>query len=70
MQAWLVQITELFSLQISDALQIVPLASATFGTNFMEVFKVDKDHSGLNKCPNSEDPLYKVLTVQLHKIRP
>ncbi|QYT03667.1 hypothetical protein H0G86_010613 [Trichoderma simmonsii] len=49
---------------------IVPLASATFGTNFMEVFKVDKDHSGLNKCPNSEDPLYKVLTAQLHKIRP
>ncbi|KAL6693367.1 WD40-repeat-containing domain protein [Trichoderma pleuroticola] len=49
---------------------IVPLASATFGTNFMEVFKVDKDHSGLNKCPNSEDSLYKVLTAQLHKIRP
>ncbi|KAL6824632.1 hypothetical protein J3E69DRAFT_381507 [Trichoderma sp. SZMC 28015] len=49
---------------------IVPLASATFGTNFMEVFKVDKDHSGLNKCPNSEDPLYKVLTSQLNKIRP
>ncbi|KAJ4857850.1 WD domain, g-beta repeat domain-containing protein [Trichoderma breve] len=49
---------------------IVPLASATFGTNFMEVFKVDKDHSGLNKCFNLEDPLYKVLTAQLHKIRP
>ncbi|KAF3067523.1 hypothetical protein CFAM422_008521 [Trichoderma lentiforme] len=49
---------------------IVPLASATFGTNFMEVFKVDKDHSGLNKCPNSEDPLYKILTRQLHRIRP
>ncbi|KAL7956799.1 hypothetical protein V8C34DRAFT_325818 [Trichoderma compactum] len=49
---------------------IVPLASATFGTNFMEVFKVDKDHSGLNKCPNSEDPLYKVLASQLNKIRP
>ncbi|KAK0757130.1 hypothetical protein N5P37_010659 [Trichoderma harzianum] len=49
---------------------IVPLASATFGTNFMEVFKVDKDHSGLNKCLNSEDPLYKVLTTQLHRIRP
>ncbi|KAL5085724.1 hypothetical protein Trisim1_010070 [Trichoderma cf. simile WF8] len=49
---------------------IVPLASATFGTNFMEVFKVDKDHSGLNKCTDLEDPLYKVLTTQLHKIRP
>lgn len=49
---------------------IVPFVSATFGTNFIEVFKVDKDHSGLNKCPNSEDPLYKVLTAQLHKIRP
>ncbi|KAL7792882.1 hypothetical protein V8C43DRAFT_322220 [Trichoderma afarasin] len=49
---------------------IVPLASATFGTNFMEVFKVDKDHSGLNKCPNSEDPLYKMLASQLNKIRP
>ncbi|KAK4061460.1 hypothetical protein Trihar35433_9787 [Trichoderma harzianum] len=49
---------------------IVPLASATFGTNFMEIFRVDKDHSGLNKCLNSEDPLYKVLTTQLHKIRP
>ncbi|KAL6817502.1 hypothetical protein V8C40DRAFT_281697 [Trichoderma camerunense] len=49
---------------------IVSLASATFGTNFMEVFKVDKDHSGLNKCPDSEDPLYKILTGQLHRIRP
>ncbi|KAL7907086.1 hypothetical protein GGI35DRAFT_487487 [Trichoderma velutinum] len=36
----------------------------------MEIFKVDKDHSGLNKCPSSEDSLYKVLTTQLHKIRP
>jgi hypothetical protein len=48
----------------------VPLHSATFGSNFMDVFKVDKDHSGLNKCLNSEDPLYKELTAQLDRLRP
>lgn len=36
----------------------------------MDVIKVDKDHSGLNKCRDTEDPLYKELTEQLHKIRP
>ncbi|UKZ66219.1 uncharacterized protein TrAtP1_007393 [Trichoderma atroviride] len=49
---------------------IVPLHSATFSTNFMDVVKVDKDHSGLNKCRNSDDPLYKELTAQLDAIRP
>ncbi|KAL7924500.1 hypothetical protein ACQKWADRAFT_331432 [Trichoderma austrokoningii] len=49
---------------------IVPLQSATFGTNFMDVSKVDKDHSGLNKCHNTHDPLYKELTAQLNRIRP
>lgn len=36
----------------------------------MDVVKVDKDHSGLNKCHNSEDPLYKELTEQLDRLRP
>lgn len=38
--------------------------------HFMDVVKVDKDHSGLNKCHNSEDPLYKELTEQLDRLRP
>lgn len=70
MQDWLVHFLNGFAMRVSNKVQIVPLTSATYGTNFMEIFKVEKDHSGLNKCPNSEDPLYKVLTTQLHKIRP
>ncbi|KAL7815810.1 hypothetical protein V8C26DRAFT_401632 [Trichoderma gracile] len=50
--------------------KIVPSESATFGTNFMQVFNVDKDHSGLNKCPGLDDPLYKELTTQLRKLKP
>ncbi|TFA98360.1 hypothetical protein CCMA1212_009831 [Trichoderma ghanense] len=50
--------------------KIVPSESATFGTNFMQVFKVDKDHSGLNKCCSPEDPLYRELTTQLQKMQP
>lgn len=36
----------------------------------MDVVKVDKDHSGLNKCRDTEDPLYKALTARLDLIRP
>ncbi|KAH0496116.1 hypothetical protein TgHK011_003496 [Trichoderma gracile] len=50
--------------------KIVPWESAAFGANFANVIEVDKDHSGLNKCLNSEDPLYKELTAQLCRIKP
>ncbi|UKZ56016.1 hypothetical protein TrVGV298_009841 [Trichoderma virens] len=50
--------------------KIVPWESATFGANFADVYEVDKDHSGLNKCLNSEDPLYRELAEQLHKMQP
>ncbi|OPB45775.1 hypothetical protein A0O28_0093420 [Trichoderma guizhouense] len=50
--------------------KIVPWESATFGANFADVFEVDKDHTGLNKCVSSKDPLYKELTAQLHRIQP
>ncbi|RFU77887.1 vegetative incompatibility het-e-1 [Trichoderma arundinaceum] len=50
--------------------KIVPWESATFGANFADVYEVDKDHSGLNKCLSPEDPLYKELTTQLLRIRP
>ncbi|UKZ81756.1 hypothetical protein TrVFT333_009529 [Trichoderma virens FT-333] len=50
--------------------EIVPWESATFGANFADVYEVDKDHSGLNKCLNLDDPLYQELTAQLHRMRP
>ncbi|KAK1239342.1 hypothetical protein MKX07_008830 [Trichoderma sp. CBMAI-0711] len=50
--------------------KIVPWESAAFGANFANVIEVDKDHSGLNKCLNSEDPLYKELTAQLCRMKP
>lgn len=50
--------------------QIVLWESAAFGANFANVIEVDKDHSGLNKCLNSEDPLYKELTAQLCRMKP
>ncbi|KAK4076939.1 uncharacterized protein Triagg1_3906 [Trichoderma aggressivum f. europaeum] len=50
--------------------KIVPWESATFGANFADVFEVDTDHTGLNKCVSLKDPLYKELTVQLHRIQP
>ncbi|KAK5997958.1 Vegetative incompatibility HET-E-1-like protein [Cladobotryum mycophilum] len=50
--------------------KIVPLQSATFGSNFMDVYEVDKDHSSLNKCATIEDPLYIELMEQLHNILP
>ncbi|KAL7810700.1 hypothetical protein V8C44DRAFT_365339 [Trichoderma aethiopicum] len=36
----------------------------------MQVFHVDKDHSGLNKCSSPEDPLYTELTEQLRRLQP
>ncbi|KAL7943690.1 hypothetical protein V8C42DRAFT_358933 [Trichoderma barbatum] len=40
-----------------DELLIVQLQSAAFGSNYADVYEVDKDHSGLNKCLDSEDSL-------------
>lgn len=56
--------------QVSNELKIVPWESAAFGSNFADVIEVDKDHSGLNKSLNSEDPLYKELTAQLCRMKP
>ncbi|PTB72126.1 hypothetical protein M440DRAFT_1099538 [Trichoderma longibrachiatum ATCC 18648] len=36
----------------------------------MQVFHVEKDHSGLNKCSSPEDPLYTELTEQLRRLQP
>jgi hypothetical protein len=58
------------NLTLSHILQIVPWESATFGANFIDVYEVDKDHSGLNKCLNPEDPLYKELTAQIYDMQP
>ncbi|KAK5997494.1 hypothetical protein PT974_02857 [Cladobotryum mycophilum] len=46
---------------------IVPWHSAAFGGNAVEV---SKDHSGLNKCNDVNDPLYRELTDRLCKLRP